>query len=212
MIDFTSFFSVFSNQLSHREVGMQHFRRIIGYWCPLAIVASGLCFFTYVAVQQNYRMNANDPQVELAQNDAVALKAGISPAQIVSSEQVDIGSSLSTFTLIFDANGNVLASSTLLDGKTPDIPAGVLTAAVKTGENRVRWQPRSGLRFATVIDAYKSPSGAGFVLVGRSLREAEARIDNLTLMLTLTWLAALVASFVAVILAEYLLLHPRENN
>jgi hypothetical protein len=86
MIDFTSFSGVSSNQFSHREVGMQHFRRIIGYWLPLAIIASGLCFFTYVAVQQNYRMNTNDPQVELAQNDAVALKAGISPAQIVSSE------------------------------------------------------------------------------------------------------------------------------
>jgi hypothetical protein len=185
---------------------------MIGYWLPLAIVASGLCFFTYVAVQQNYRMSANDPQVELAQNDAAALSAGTSPEQIVPSTSVEIGKSLSTFTLIFDANGNVLASSALLDGKTPSIPAGSLTAALKTGENRVTWQPRTGLRFATVIDAYTSPAGKGYVLVGRSLREAEARIDNLTLMLTLTWLAALIASFVAVIVAEFWLLHPQEKN
>lgn len=191
---------------------MHHFRRMIGYWLPLAIVASGLCFFTYVAVQQNYRMSANDPQVELAQNDAAALSAGTSPEQIVPSTSVEIGKSLSTFTLIFDANGNVLASSALLDGKTPSIPAGSLTAALKTGENRVTWQPRTGLRFATVIDAYTSPAGKGYVLVGRSLREAEARIDNLTLMLTLTWLAALIASFVAVIVAEFWLLHPQEKN
>ena len=52
----------------------------------------------------------------------------------------------------------------------------------------------------------------GYVLVGRSLREVEARIDNLTLMLTLTWLCALLASLVVVIFAEYFLLHPKEKK
>jgi hypothetical protein len=195
-----------------QEERMHHFRRIIGYWLPLAVVSTGLCFFTYVAVQQNYRMNANDPQIELAQTDSAALSKSASPAEIVSAQTVDMARSLSTFTMVFDASGKSLASSALLDGKIPEVPQGVLTSALKTGENRVTWQPQSGVRIAAVIDAYKADSGSGYVLVGRSLREVEARVDNLTLMLTLTWAAALVASFVIIILAEYFLLHPRENN
>ena len=191
---------------------MHHFRRVIGYWLPLAVVASGLCFFTYVAVQQSYRMNANDPQIELAQNDAASLKSGAAPTDVVPAKTLDLATSLSTFTIVFDAQGNILASSALLDGKTPAVPVGILTSALKTGENRVTWQPRTGVRLATVVDAYQSASSSGFVLVGRSLREAEARIDNLTLMLTLTWICALLASLVVIILAEYFLLHPKESN
>ena len=191
---------------------MNHFRRIIGYWLPLAVVASGLCVFTYVAVQQNYRMNANDPQIEMAQNTAAWLSQGVSPQALVVGTPVDISTSLSTFTILFDANGNPLASSAQLNGKTPLVPQGILTAALKSGENRVTWQPQPEVRIAAVVDSYKSADSSGYVLVGRSLREVEARIDNLTLMLTLTWVCALVASLVTIILAEYLLLHPKEKS
>lgn len=191
---------------------MNHFRRIIGYWLPLAVVASGLCVFTYVAVQQNYRMNANDPQIEMAQNTAAWLSQGVSPQALVVGTPVDISTSLSTFTILFDANGNPLASSAQLNGKTPLVPQGILTAALKSGENRVTWQPQPEVRIAAVVDSYKSADSSGYVLVGRSLREVEARIDNLTPMLTLTWVCALVASLVTIILAEYLLLHPKEKS
>jgi hypothetical protein len=191
---------------------MYHFRRIIGYWLPLAIIASGLCLFTYIAVQQNYRMDANDPQIEVAQNGAAALQNGKSPADLVSGDPVDIATSLSTFTIVFDAQGNPLASSALLNGKTPVVPQGILTSALKSGENRVTWQPQQGVRLATVIDSYKNATGSGFVLVGRSLREVEARIDTLTLMLALTWICALLASLVVIIFAEYFLLHPKESK
>ena len=191
---------------------MNHFRRVIGYWLPLAVVLSGLCFFTYAAVQQNYRLNANDHQIELAQQSALALEQGKSPAEIVSANPVDVATSLSPFSIIFDASGSPVASSALLDGKIPTPPPGVLTAALKNGENRVTWQPRQGIRIAAVIEVYKTNTSSGFVLVGRSLREVEARIDNLTLMWTLTWVCALVASLAAVILSEYWLLHPKEKS
>jgi hypothetical protein len=191
---------------------MQHFRRIIGYWIPLAVVASGLCFFTYVAVQQNYRMNANDPQIEMAQNAVLALKKGQTPDSIIPGNQVDLAASLSPFMIIYDSAGKAVASSGVLNGQIPAVPMGVLTSALKSGENRVTWEPQPDVRIAAVVDSYSISGSEGYVLAGRSLKEVEARISNLTLMLTITWLCALVASLIAIIFAEYFLLHPKNGT
>jgi len=78
-----------------------------------------------------------------------------------------------------------------LDGKTPAVPVGILTSALKTGENRVtcsRERVFAWQQWWTLTKALQQRLCA----VGRSLREAEARIDNLTLMLTLTWICALL--------------------
>lgn len=191
---------------------MDHFRRIISYWLPLAVVASGLCVFIYAAVQQNYRMGANDPQIEMAQTAAAELTAGKSTSDVIPANPVDLASSLSPFMIIYDEKGNVVSSSAVLEGRTPDLPKGVLTAASKNGENRVTWQPEPGVRIAAVVDAYRSANGSGYVLAGRSLKEVEARIDNLTLMLGITWAAAMLSSLVLIILFEYFLLHPKEKS
>ncbi|MHC1739949.1 MAG: hypothetical protein AB9897_02430 [Anaerolineaceae bacterium] len=157
-------------------------------------------------------MGANDPQIEMAQAGAAALAKGGLAVDLATGTPVDIAASLSPFTIVFDAAGNPLASSALLDGKTPTVPLGVLTSALESGENRVTWQPQPGVRIAAVVDAYKNAAGSGYVLVGRSLHEVEARIDNLTLMLTLAWASALIASFLVIIFSEYLLLHPKEKS
>lgn len=191
---------------------MNHFRRIIGYWIPLAIVASGLCFFTYVGIQQNYRMNANDPQIEMAQNAVLSLERGKSPDEIIPAEQIDIANDLSPFIIVFDASGKPIASSAILKGQIPSVPSGVLTSTAKNGENRVTWEPQSGVRIAAIVDAYTVNGSSGYVLAGRSLKEVEARISNLTLMFTVTWLCALVASLLAILFAEYFLLHPKNGS
>jgi hypothetical protein len=190
---------------------MPTIKRILGYWLPLAVVATGLCFFTYVAVQQNYRMNANDPQIEMAQNAVVDLENGISAKSILPTRHVDIASSLSPFMIIYDKSGMVIATTAKLNGITPTVPEGVLTSTLSNGENRVTWQPEPGVRVAAVVDHFQASSSEGYVLVGRSLSEVEARINNLTLMLTLTWACALIASLILIILAEYFLVHPREK-
>lgn len=189
---------------------MNHFKRILGYWLPLAIVASGLCLFTYVGIQQNYRMNANDPQIEMAENAADALKNGASVEQVLPTTAVKMETGLSPFVIVFDSNGKTLASTATLNGQMPTIPAGVLTAALAKGENRITWQPQAKVRIAAVIVPYTANGQPGYVLAGRSLKEVEARIDNLTLMLTLTWLCALVASLIVIFFAEFVLLHPKQ--
>jgi len=89
---------------------------------------------------------------------------------------------------VFDDSGKVLASTGVLDGATPEPPAGVLRAA-RTHRNTLTWQPRSGVRAAIVVMPYRSSTASGTVLVGRSLTEVERR-ENFLVWLTAGALAA----------------------
>jgi hypothetical protein len=70
------------------------------------------------------------------------------------------------------------------------------------GQDRITWQPRSGVRSAAIVARYGG-AHPGFVLAGRSLREVEAREDRLTLMVGIAWAATLGASLVAVGLVTF---------
>lgn len=83
---------------------------------------------------------------------------------------------------MFDGSGRVLASTGVLDGATPEPPAGVLLAA-REHRNTLTWQPRSGVRSAIVVMPYRSLTASGSVLVGRSLTEVEKR-ESFVLRLT----------------------------
>src|SRR5262249_25516606 len=125
-----------------------------------------------------YRHEANDPQIALAHDAADRLAAGEDPATVVPSHVVDIAHSPSTFLVVIDSVGRVLATSGKLDGEAPRIPAGALEIARARGENRISWQPRPSVRVATIEVAV--PGKDGWVVVsGRSLEEAEDRIASL---------------------------------
>ena len=102
-------------------------------------------------------------------------------------DTIDIAQSLSTFVALYDANGKPLRSSGYLDGKMPELPAGVFDFAKSHGEHQVTWQPRSGVRMAMVIISSNS-SPVGFVAAGRSLQEVEVREHNLVTMVFLGWI------------------------
>ena len=40
--------------------------QIFKKWLPLAIATAGLCALVYLTVQQSLRMDANDPQIQMA--------------------------------------------------------------------------------------------------------------------------------------------------
>jgi len=168
-------------------------------WLPLAVAVSALCLLIYVAVQQNFRQNANDPQIQMAEDAAARLEAGGQAQAVVGSAKVDIARSLAPFLIVYDDAGQVVASSAQLDGQTPDLPPGVLDAARRAGEDRISWQPQQGVRSATVIERVGG-SKPGFVLAGRSLREVEERESQLTSEVFWAWLAAIVASLVTALL------------
>lgn len=169
---------------------------ILKYWLLSVIVVSGLIGLIYAAVQQDLRQGANDPQIQMAEDIAAKLANGEQVQNVVPLEKVDIAKSLAPYVMIFDANGNPVASSAQLDGQTPTIPPGVFDYVRQNGEDRITWQPQTGVRSAVVVTQYKGQN-SGFVLAGRSLREVEKREDNLLLILLAGWVVMLFVTLVA---------------
>ena len=179
-------------------------RRAVALWLPAAVGATLVAGLTYVSVQQSYRQSANDPQLQLAEDAAARLSSGDEPATVVGDAQVDLATSLAPFVVVYGADGQVLAASGSLDGRAPTPPAGVLQAARDDGSNMVTWEPRDGVRQAVEVVPWSSSSGSGTVLAGRSLREVERRVDDLTLMVGLGWIVTLLGIAVAALLGAWL--------
>lgn len=165
-------------------------------WVPLAVAVTVLSGLVYVAVQQSYRQNADDPQVQMVEDAAAQLQAGMQPQEVVGTGKVDMLRSLAPFLIVYDESGQVLAASVQLNGQTPQVPDGLFLSVTPGREHRVTWQPQPGVRSAAVL-AHYGGSKSGFVLAGRSLREVEDRVDRLTQAVLLACLAALVVTFIA---------------
>ena len=174
--------------------------KIIKNWLPLAIATGGLCALVYLTAQQSLRQGANDPQIQMAEDAASNLNAGENVESIVPSAKVDIANSLAPFLIVFDDSGKVVASSATLHGSVPAYPSGVLDYARQKGQVRVTWQPEKGVRMATVVLHYLN----GFVLAGRSLREAEIRDTNMMQISGAAMLVIWVVTLIIVALGEWI--------
>lgn len=167
------------------------------HWVPLAIIITALCGLLLVAVQQNYRQNADDPQVQISEDIAAIVEGGEDPSGLNQQSQTDISKSLATFIVVYGDDGKPVAGNAQLDGKLPELPSGVLDYAKQNHQNRITWQPKDGLRFATIITRYEGTT-PGYIMVGRSLREIERRKADATLIIAIGWLATMAASFISV--------------
>ncbi len=182
-----------------------HIKKILWKWLPLAATIIILSGTAYVAVQQNYRMSANDQQIQIAEDAATALNKGLPVANLVpQSLSVDIDKTLSLNIGVYDDSGKPIQTSAKVDGKPVDPPTGVFEAARKTGQNRFTWQPKEGVRQAAVVVRFDNGQQKGFVLVARSLREVENRISDLTKITALGTTAALLASLLLMVLARWM--------
>jgi hypothetical protein len=171
--------------------------RSLRWWLPVAAATTVLAGVVYVAVQQDIRSGADDPQVQLAEDARSRLEAGAAPESVLPPGPVDLRRSLAPYVVVFDTRGRPLASSGVLDGDTPVPPAGVLEHARGAGVDRISWEPAAGVRSAIVVLPYRD----GFVLAGRSLRRVEERELALEVEVGLGWLVALGASAAAALLA-----------
>lgn len=167
-------------------------RLAILLFVPLAVVATGLAGLVYLVAQQDGRWQANQPQVQLAEDAAARLDAGGTPAGQVGPVQIDVARSLAPFVVVYGLTGNVLATDGTLDGAAPAVPPGILASARATGRDAVTWQPRAGVRIATVTVPWSGGSVAG-----RSLRLVEEHATALELIVGAGWLATLVALAIA---------------
>ena len=166
---------------------------VLWLWLPFALTGTILAGLVYVAVQQNYRQNANDPQIELAESAAAVLATGQPPQMFGSNTNTDIAISLSPFIIVYDEQGKPVSGTASLNGVLPTPPAGVLSASKSKGENRLTWEPMHGVRIATIIVHYDAQK-PGYVLVGRSLREVEKRENELMVYVFVAWVAILLST------------------
>lgn len=182
---------------------MRLVRHVLRHWLPLAVVTTAMCGLVYAAVQQALRQGANDPQIQMAEDAAEALRQG-AVAESLLPPHIDVGKSLAPFVIVYDDTGQVVASSGLLHGKVPSLPAGVLEYTRRRGQDRVTWQPENGVRVAAVVARFQGAT-PGFVLAGRSLREVEKRETQTELMAGAAWVATLAALLVVVVACEFIL-------
>lgn len=155
-----------------------------------------MCGLVYVVAQQNYRQSANDPQIAYAQDISASLNTGVSPQEIIPPAKIDISKSLATFIMVFDTSNKLVLSTGEIKGEVPTVPSGVFSYVKKNGEDRLTWAPQKGVRVATVVTKYKD----GYVLVGRSLKEVEARVSTLTTYVVAAWLTTLVVTFASIVI------------
>jgi hypothetical protein len=163
------------------------------------ILVTAICGLVYVSVQQTIRQEAYDPQIQIAEDSAVALEKIETPS--FGPDKIDLANSLATFIGIYDKDGNPIESNASLDGELPKPPKGIFDAAKQTGQNRVTWEPKPGLRQALVVVPVKNGSEQ-FVAVGRSLREVERRENQIFQMTLVVWLIMLAVSLIGVVISD----------
>lgn len=154
----------------------------------------------YLISQQVLRMSANDPQIQMSEDAAQRLTDGENPGRVVPERTIDMASSLAPFLIVYDGAGQAIASSGKLDGTIPVPPKGVFDYVRSHGQESLTWQPRPGVRIASVIHR----TANGFVVAGRNMREVESREDIVLKLAALGWLSANLALAVLWLLAQFL--------
>ena len=199
---------------------MRFLTRVFIAWLPLAVAVTLLCSLVYATVQQNYRQSLNDPQIQMAEDAANSINAGVAPSAVFGgTKAVDIGSSLAPWLAVFDASGMMVVSSGSLDGQAITFPSGVFNTStwhtyaeygisipVPPQEDRFTWQPRSGVREAVVLIKVQSSTGTVFVASGRNMREVENREGALVFTVAIGWIVTLVGTLLIQIFSTYILL------
>jgi hypothetical protein len=170
--------------------------RIARAWIPIAFIVTVLAGFTYAAAQQVYRNGADEPQIWLATQAAAAIGSGAAPDSVVGTRAIDIAVSPAPFVIVYRSDGRPTAGSGLLGGATPTPPKGVFAASTASGRDRVTWQPRAGVRIASVVMPISGERG--WVLAGRSLRQAEHNVDQLGQIAFAVWAVATGGSLILI--------------
>jgi hypothetical protein len=175
-------------------------RRFLVAFLPAAVAGTIACLIVAVAVQQDLRQGADDPQHQLAEDAVARLDAGAEPSDVVGPASVTVETSLAPFVVVYDPTGKVLAGGGTLGGSVPVPPLGVLETATLDGIDRVTWQPRSSVRLATVVLPWRN----GTVLAARSLRRVEDVESASQTLVFIGWLVLLGGTVIAAAVAAWL--------
>lgn len=178
---------------------------------PIAVAATVGFGLVYLVVLDMSFRSAFTPQAQTAAEAAARLDGGAAPESVLPPYDVDMGSSLYPYLVVYDGSGHPLATSVRLDGRQPVLPAAAFDYA-RTGVERhdstwyavfagpapwIVWTPRVGVNSAVVIQ----PWSGGFVVAGRSM-------DGPAVDFVLAWAATIAATAGACLVLG--LLHPLE--
>lgn len=190
---------------------MKTFTSIFRQWIPLAASITLVSGIICLALQQNCRQAANDPQYQMAWDAANALDDGADPNSLVPGTPVEMTRCISPYLVIYDGKGQPLATGALLRGKTPVLPAGVLDYVRKKGEDMVTWRPPGESRQALVV---KKTTGSHlyFAAAGRSLRTTEIRTGRLTNLVAFGWLCSITIVFAIISVLDIISTGRTGNN
>jgi hypothetical protein len=153
-------------------------------WLVGAVVLTITVATLFLTVQQIDRQSSDDQPQRLATQLAILHDLPEPGA----ADLVDLGGSDALFWVAYDASGSPQAGTGYFDGGLAQLPKGVIDTAGEQGRNSVTWEPRDGLRFATVEVA----QGDRIVMAGQSLEPSERRTRNVGLLLLLCWAVGLV--------------------
>jgi hypothetical protein len=155
----------------------------------LSVMAVGIVvvLFTTLAIQQNYRQSANDPQIQMAEDAAASMNQGNTPASPLPQDQVNMAASIAPFVIVTNSKLKVLSASGNLNAQTILPPSSTFSDA-KSGEHWFTWQPASGVREAAVIVRFNN----GYVVAARGLGPIESREASLYDLAALALLSVIV--------------------
>lgn len=166
-------------------------------WLPLAVVITAIFLAIYCSSQYIVRSFAVEEQVKIAADVVRYLNEGGNPMALNANVPVDIEKTLSPYIVFYTLDILPMTSSVVIDNERPILPFGVYAHVKERGEHRLTWQPKPGLRQAVVLNYLDGPT-AGYLLVGKSLKEAERTICGLWYILSVMWAITMLVSFFVV--------------
>jgi hypothetical protein len=175
---------------------MKTTKKIFVFWISLMFLVTFTCILTYLVTQQSLRLGANELPAQLATDTAIKLQEGKNAESAIPANKIDMSKSMDTFVMVYDKNKNLLATSGMMGNSKPSYPKGVLDYVDQKGEDRVTWQPQTGLRFATVAIKFDN----GYIVAARSLNEIEKLIDSIGRLVLMAWVAFFVCSSIAYVI------------
>ncbi len=166
---------------------------------PFAGLSIAVFLVIYISGQQIYRTNANDPQIQMADDASRFLNRGGKPSELLSqTSRVDLLTSLLPFIAIYDSTGKLIGTNAFFDSTPISIPATAITSAKEGKQNRITWQAKNGIRSALVVNYFTQGPVFGYVAVGRALKEIENRISDLGKICFFAWIATNFFVFILV--------------
>jgi hypothetical protein len=112
-------------------------KEVLKSFIPLFITVTCLSLLVFICCQQIYRLSANDPQIQMAEDAKIYLSGGGSYS-FTDQNKTEMSQSLAPFLMLYDKDKKLISYSAVLHGNPPVLPVGVLDNAKKKGETRAR--------------------------------------------------------------------------